>query len=182
MIDGKYHKEQTYNRKRIIIDLCDLGPDYGSVRYEVVAMTKKDYIDFDSAHYMFLTDAIAAYQAMCRKYQDAPDELTEQYAQLRDDLKQALAIGKAAETGDDGGTCNFDAPALNLPHWKSSLVIRAAMEAGTTAIDWTPFRVKHWVFEPDTEAQGNDRTRNMEAMLKYLSGLGYDTLAYRQCD
>ena len=48
-------------------------------------------------------------------------ELTGKYKKLADDLKAAHAYGLAHMGNDDGGTCNFDAPALTLPGWDKNL-------------------------------------------------------------
>ena len=46
-------------------------------------------------------------------------KLTGKYKKLADDLKAAHAYGLAHMGNDDGGTCNFDAPALTLPGTKN---------------------------------------------------------------
>lgn len=186
MIDGKYHIERTYNHKRIIIDLCDLGANYGDGRYEVMGMYKSNSMDFDSARFHSLPIAIEAFNAMCRKYQDKPEQepqpLSGKYAKLRDDLKAALAAGKAAEGTGDGGTCNFDACAVNLPRWKEALVKQAAKEAGTNAFTWSIYDGRDFVFNPITNGQGQKRSRNAEEMTAYMKSLGYDAMTYCQVD
>ena len=108
--------------------------------------------------------------------------LTGKYAKLRDDLKAALEVGKAAQTGEDGGTCNFDATSIFLPRWNTALVERAAKEAGTSCFKWDFGRAGKFVFEPISRAQGNDRSRNAEAVTAYMKSLGYETFDYCQMD
>ena len=109
-------------------------------------------------------------------------ELTGKYAKLRDDLIAALAAGKAAETGEDGGTCNNDSPAIELPRWNVTLVQQAAREAGSAAFEWKLYRNKLFVFRPHTAAQGNDRSRNAETATAYLKSIGYHAMDYCQMD
>lgn len=109
--------------------------------------------------------------------------LTGKYAKLRDDLKAALIAGKAAEiNSDDGGSCNFDSPALYLPRWNEELVKRAAKEAGSSCFIWHLFKSKLFVFRPNTACQANGRSRNAEMMRKYLETAGYDAMDYCQAD
>ena len=108
-------------------------------------------------------------------------DLTGRYAKLRDDLKTALEIGRAAQTGEDGGTCNLDATAIFLPRWKTDLIKQAAKEAGTDCFEWD-FGRRKFVFLPDSKAQANDRSRNAEAMTRYMKERGYEAFDYCQMD
>lgn len=110
--------------------------------------------------------------------------LTGKYAQLRDALITALEAGRAAEAAnpEDGGTCNFDSAALQLPRWNAALVEQAAREAGTHCFVWTLWGSKSYVFGPSTRAQGNARSRNADAMVAALRQLGYDAYEYCQMD
>lgn len=186
MINGKYHKEQIYKGKPIIIDLADMSKHYGEPHYEVMAM-RENSIDLEQKWSCSLELAITIYKRMCDKYKDKEprkpliqNPLPEKYAKLRDDLKAALAVGKAAEIGEDGGTCNFDSPAIPLPRWSEKLVKRAAEEAGSGAFKWHPYHLTYFVFHPDTNKQGNDRSRNARAMTDYLKTHGYEN-AFEYC-
>lgn len=110
--------------------------------------------------------------------------LTGKYAKLRDDLISALAAGRAAEDAnpEDGGTCNFDSAALQLPYWNGAMVEQAAREAGTRCFVWALWGSKSFVFGPDTRAQGNARSRNAEAMAEALKRMGYVATMYYQMD
>lgn len=190
MIDGKFH-EYRYDSlgRKILIDACDLWKagietkHYGP-RYEVMAMDANTKIDYQCKR----VDTIEEVEEEFRKlllfycYDDKP--LKGKYAKLRDDLKIALAAGRKVEMEqpDDGGTCNFDSPALILPRWNHALVQRAAKEAGTHAMLWESCGGFRWVFSPNTSGQGNARTRNAEAMYKKLAELGYKASMYYQMD
>lgn len=109
--------------------------------------------------------------------------LTGKYAKLRDDLIAALDIGAKAETGEDGGTCNVDAPAILLPRWTRNLVKRAAREAGTECFEWNLYGSRYFVFQPRTRAIGNDRSRNAEAATSFLESCGYErVICYSEID
>lgn len=116
--------------------------------------------------------------------QAAAKPLTGKYAKLRDDLKAALAAGRAVEDDDpeDGGACNFDAASLLLPRWKEALVEQAAEEAGTGCFTWSLFGKKRFVFRPNTNGQANARSRNAEAMTDALARMGYQAFCYQQFD
>lgn len=186
MIDGKYRIEWRHKNRNIMIDLADMSKFGAPYRYEVMAM--RNSIDFDEYRTNDLNDAIQAYNAMVEKYREKPETkpqekpLTGKYAKLRDDLKAALAYGKAHEGDDDGGTCNLDACAVKLPRWREALVERAAKEAGTHSFVWELWGSKDFVFCPDTNGQGNKRSRNADAMTDYMRQLGYDALEYSQMD
>lgn len=109
-------------------------------------------------------------------------ELKGKYAQLRDDLIQCKDLALTIEDNDDGGTCNFDAPAIVANRWKESLVQQAAKEAGLSAFKWRPYRNTMFVFGVPGPGQGNMRTRKAEAMTAYLKSKGYDAIMYCQMD
>ena len=98
-------------------------------------------------------------------------------------LKAAADAGRAALTGEDGGACNFDSPALSLPHMTEKQVSACAKAAGTTVFVWRLYGQRLWVFNvPVSGPQGNDRTRQAEAMTASLAAAGYDALTYSQMD
>ena len=110
--------------------------------------------------------------------------LPEKYAKLRDDLRAALEAGRKAqaENPEDGGTCNFDACSVELPRWNRSLVERAAKEAGTMCFALRRYGATMYVFDPDSYAQANARSRNAEAMTRAMKSLGWDAMDYCQMD
>lgn len=116
-----------------------------------------------------------------------PKPLTGRYAKLRDDIITALAIGRAAEDQEfqrngDGGTCNFDSPALTLPRWSAEKIKQAAKEAGTSAYKWTLYGSTRWVIVPDSHCQAEPRSVCAEAMRDCFRALGYDAYMYYQAD
>lgn len=113
-----------------------------------------------------------------------PAPLSGKYAALRDAIIVALAAGRATEDAkpDDGGTCNFDAPALVLPRWNAAKIQQVAKEAGSSAFAWNLYGSKLWVLRINSGAQGNARTTNAEAACASLTAAGYDCHMYYQMD
>ena len=179
MIDGKYHERRIYHGRPILIDLARFDG-----AYEAIVMDSRTSDDLECFRSSDLGEAIAAFRGMLKKYPSSPAPLKGRYAKLRDDLRKALAAGKAAETEnpEDGGTCNFDSASISLPRWRSSLVEQAAAEAGTGCFTWSLFGGSRFVFSPDTRSQGNARSRNAEAMTEALRSMGYDAMDYSQMD
>lgn len=105
--------------------------------------------------------------------------LTGKYAKLRDDIIQAMLETADLEQTEDGGTCNFDSPILNLPQWTERKLMRAAEEAGCRLWRWSG---SLWVLSFRTSGQGNRRTRRAEAIARKLEELGYHTNVYYQMD
>ena len=185
MIDNRFHEELTHNGSRIIIDLCEI-----SGGYEAMVLKSRTGEALDEYRSGDFEKAVNAFYKMIERFR--PDKnkkpaaaaLTGKYAKLRDDLRQALAAGRAAEKAnpEDGGTCNFDAASIFLPRWNSAKVEQAAKEAGTNCFDWILFGGRRYVFSPDSKAQANARSRNAEAMTKALKAMGYEAMDYCQAD
>lgn len=109
--------------------------------------------------------------------------LTGKYAKLRDDLLAAYAETEHLENTEDGGTCNFDAPTLDLPRWNAEKIKQAAKEAGGSAFKWTwGGCTMGWVFSPRSSGQGNRRTRRAEAISAALKRRGYNAGMYCAMD
>ena len=179
MINGKYHEEFKYEGKDIIIDIADL-----KTKYEVMVMYAKTGNEIEYERTESLDQAVFFFRKYLEKYKPSAKPLSGKYAKLRDDLKIALGAAQkiAYENPEDGGTCNFDASAINLPRWKEKLIEQAAKEAGTSAMTWHLFGSKCFVFSPNTPGQANRRTRAAEAMTKALSDMGYDAFGYYAMD
>ena len=185
MIDNRFHEELKSGGKQIIIDLCQIG----SV-YEAMVLNARTGDAIDEYRSRDFETAVNAFYKMVEKFpsdktkKPAAAVLTGKYAKLRDDLRRALAAGRAAEKAnpEDGGTCNFDSAAIRLPRWNAAKVEQAAKEAGTSCFDWILFGGKRYVFSPDSKAQANARSRNAEAMTKALKAMGYEAMDYCQAD
>ena len=106
--------------------------------------------------------------------------LTGKYAQLRDGLIKARKAGlERAAVSDDGGTCNFDSPAIKLPRWQVAKVKQAAAEAGCGCFVWFS---GFYVFPLCCGGQANKVTAAAEAAEKALKNAGYDASVYYQAD
>ena len=183
MRNGEYHIERIHKGKKIIIDLAEDPSLKIPTTYEVMVMTDKGE-EIECFRRMGFDAALVIFMAMDVKYTESPAPLTGKYAALRDALKTALEAGQKAEAEnpEDGGTCNRDAPAMNLPRWNSAKVEQAAKEAGTFCSTWTLYGCRMFVFMPKTRAQGNARSRNAEAMAGALRQAGYDCQMYYAMD
>ena len=125
--------------------------------------------------------AIADFKHLNKIYSVSP--LTGKYADLAVDLEAAAAYGlEVAANVEDGGSCNFDAVALDLRGWKGDKVEQAAKAAGVSCSTWTVFGSKRYVFIFRSRYQGNARTKGAEAMMEALKLSGYDAGMYYQMD
>jgi hypothetical protein len=103
------------------------------------------------------------------------------YAKLAEDLKAAAQYAlEAVKNHDDGGTSNYDAPAIILPRWNRLRIEHAAKYAGSRCFFWN--FGKSYVFSVPNVGQGFRRTRAAEAMRDYLREAGYDAGMYYQMD
>ncbi len=100
-------------------------------------------------------------------------------------LTQALLKAKQAAlvyaNFEDGGTCNFDNPAITYKGMKKSLVIKAIEAAGLRAFKWK-LGENYLVISGGCFGQGNRRTRMAEVMTESLKADGYQALTYYQMD
>lgn len=108
----------------------------------------------------------------------------DKYSVLSADLAQAYKAAIAIyRNHEDGGTCNFDAPALNLPRWIEEKTKQAAKAAGLNCWKWDLWGSKRFVFSlPGECGQGMRRTLIAEHMTRTLRGMGYDAMDYCQAD
>lgn len=176
-----HYEGSDYNGRQIVVDVAEITPG----RFTVAALDAEGN-EIESDEVEDLDTARRLYGELFRRLTEKPatKPLSGKYAKLRDDLRAALEAGRNAEheNPEDGGTCNFDSVALNLPRWQAAKVEQAAKEAGTSCFSWDLFGGRRWVFGPDTRAQGNARTRNAEAMTRALAGMGYQAMDYCQMD
>lgn len=175
MINGMFHKEMIYHGKQIIIDACEYENGY-----EVMVMYPGGK-EIESAYTDGLDEAEKIYNGYRFKYEDQEEaKLKGRYAELRDALIKAVEAGKEADHGEDGGTCNFDAPSVYLPRAREKLIKQAAKEAGISCFKWSIFN--RWVFSTPTSAQGNRNCRVSEAMCQVLKDANFDVLEYSSMD
>lgn len=104
------------------------------------------------------------------------------YEKFTNDLIEAKEKALKAVVGDDGGSANLDCLAISLPRLKEEKVIEAVKKAGL----WTSGR-RNWIgkryfISSPHGSQGNDNTKQIEAMRDYLKEKGYDVLIYYQMD
>ena len=124
--------------------------------------------------------ALMAFKYALERYQ--VPELTGKYKKLAEDLCKAIAFGAAHAGTDDGGTCNFDSPAVALPRWNEKLVNAAAKAAGTSCFKWKCYGATRYVFSIPGVGQGYTRTKSAESAAQLLQSLGYDAHVYYQMD
>ena len=100
-------------------------------------------------------------------------------------FREAAAAALAADPGQeqDGGTCNFDSPAIRLPRVREKFLRECAAEAGISVnpFDWFGGKRWYWVNVP-MHGQGNRRTRMAEAACRKLKELGLPATMYCQAD
>lgn len=174
------HAEFGTGSKTIIVDVCQFTDStFGPAgRYEVFAMRRdgKELAEYTTMDY---AEAVEKYRKFVRKV--AP----EKYRPLIQAIEQASEAADAIRDGDDGGTCNFDDPALKVPDGMTFQQVKAcAMAAGINAIRWKP--VKNGpifaILSVKVHGQGNLRTEGAEAAHDVLNGLGYDCTMYYEMD
>lgn len=102
-------------------------------------------------------------------------------------FREAAAAALAADPGEglenDGGTCNFDTPAIRLPGVREKFLKECAAEAGIDVdpFDWFGGRRYYWVRVP-MYGQANRRSRMAEAACRKLKELGLPATMYSQAD
>ncbi len=184
----KIHDEITYQGKPLVIDTTSLpnfhGTPGGPTFYETMALRSPGGLELDCVTTHDEQEARKNHAAMLKKYSKQPDApLTGKYAKLRDDLLAAYAETEHIEQTEDGGTCNFDAPTLDLPRWNADKIKQAAKDAGGSAWKWTWGNcVMGWVFSPRSSGQANRRSRRAEAISAALKAKGYNAGMYCAMD
>ena len=112
---------------------------------------------------------------------------------LRWALDRAVLAATLFANCDDGGTCNFDAPAFNFEAYGISKAdaMRIIDEAGLYSYEWDMFpskpgrgKRKHiqLVIVGFTSGQGNRRTKMAEAFCKQMQEDGCNCGMYYQMD
>lgn len=107
-------------------------------------------------------------------------EKMNKYAVLSADLAKAYKKAFALYGGsEDGGTCNFDGPAIKLPRWIEEKTRQAAKAAGLDCWKWELWGHSRFVIAlPGECGQANRRSRVSETMVTMLKAKGYDVTEY----
>lgn len=175
--------ELTYKKRRLTVSTVELP---GGI-WESMVFQSCDGAEIESRQTRDAEQAAKNHAAFVKKYttQTVPEKkpLTGKYKKLAEDLKQAHEAALAACANvDDGGTCNFDSPALDLPRWNGEQIKEAAKAAGVGAWKWESFGHAKWVICPRSGAQGNKNSAVAEYMAERLRGAGYDCMMYYAMD
>lgn len=108
-------------------------------------------------------------------------EQIEQWAELVSEAKQKAL---EANTGDDGGTCNFDQPVIDLSGWASKQI--DVLRVKVPGMIGTKLSGKYWkgcyFMEFELFGQGNLRSRMAEAAYKHMKEGGMPVRMYYQAD
>lgn len=173
----RFQRITLSNGQDAVLSTVELEPGL----YETI-MASPDYsFEYTQLRTTDEAQAIADFKHLLKTYHISP--LTGKYADLATDLEAAAAYGlEVAANVEDGGTCNFDAVALDLRGWKRDKVEQAAKAAGVSCSTWTLFGSKRYVFSIRSRYQGNARTKAAEAMAEALKLSGYDARMYYQAD
>lgn len=126
--------------------------------------------------------ALRTHDEYIAEYEAKAVEMSERYKKLAESLKAAVEAAKAVAGGEDGGTCNFDAPMIPATKWNQKLIELSAKEAGIRVFDTRICRHKYYIFSIPFGGQGNARTRQAEAMAQVMKAAGYDASVYYQID
>lgn len=174
--------EYGRGKNRLIVSVAQLAPH----SYEVITM-RPDGTELELVHLASEPDARAVYAQMQQRFGPVAERASETPAMRRliDALLRAAdaaRIAANADGGEDGGTCNFDSPALELPRWREADIRYCAKTAGTTVFTWHIGGKRLWVFGVPLGGQANRRSRQAEAMTRSLADAGYDACEYCQMD
>ena len=182
MLFGGYHTilrgAENSTGKRILIDAAEVGG-----KYEIMVMYTADGTEIESAYTKDVQEACKIHNDFVAKYK-VEEKLTGKYQKLFEDVLAAMSEAErvATENPEDGGTCNFDSPAVYLPKFNKKIVEKVFERAGTHSFEWKLFDKKMFVFGTRTGGQGNRRTRAAEAAYEVMKDRGYDATMYYQMD
>lgn len=174
----KNEKIRLSNGRWAVLDASELFPG----EFETMLLYPGSGEEITSAKASTEAQAICDFDRIRKEY--AGPELTGKYAKLSKALKAAREAGKrAAEAlGNDGGACNFDAPALYLPRWNQQQVKAAAEAAGVGCFKWQFMGGGVYVFPLRLGYQGNANTAAAEEALDCLIDAGYNGRTYYEID
>lgn len=101
-------------------------------------------------------------------------------------LTQDLIIAKNAAINsiknDDGGSANLDCLSITLPRYREEKVVEAVLGSGLYTSGRTNWYGPCYMINAPIGRQGNDNTRQVEAMYEKLKVMGYDVLVFSKAD
>lgn len=106
------------------------------------------------------------------------------YTTLTAALEKAKTAAQAFASSEDGGTCNFDSPAIDYRamHMSKAKAAEAIQAAGLRSFEWKGFGGMRLVVCGMGEGQGNRQTRMAEAAEKSMKADGIAVSMYYQMD
>lgn len=110
--------------------------------------------------------------------------MTDKYTELTNALIKAKEEAQKYINTEDGGTCNFDSPAIDYRemHMSKARAIEAIKAAGLRCFDWKCFRSPYLVICGIGAGQGSRNTRMAEAAYESLKNSGISATMYYQVD
>ena len=106
------------------------------------------------------------------------------YTTLTAALERAKKAAQLFANSEDGGTCNFDSPAIDYRamHMSKAKAEEAIRGAGLRSFEWKSWGGMRLVVCGMGEGQGNRQTRMAEAAQKSMEADGIVTSMYYQMD
>jgi len=106
------------------------------------------------------------------------------YVELTKALKKAKEAAQAYANTEDGGTCNFDSPAIDYRkmHMSKAKAKEAITAAGLQCFEWNSLAGKLLVICGIGAGQGNRRSRMAKAACESLKADGIAATMYYQMD
>lgn len=104
------------------------------------------------------------------------------FDKLEADILTADKTAQAVTNKEDGGTCNFDTPVINLGKLRKADRKRLAMlDWNVEPVESTVWKGWYYVFVT-LDGQAACRTRMAQAAVKSLTESGWDAVVYYQAD
>lgn len=165
-------------KNRLIIDTAQLE----SGKYETIAMKPSGY-EVDRRATWHLEEARENHALFLRRFRAEENKYwpAKQY-KLVTALRAAVVSAHTHAADPDDGSCNFDAPAVELPRWREDQVEACAAAAGLLCHDWSCFGTRMFVFSVPVAGMASRRTHAAEDMTKVLKEHGFTALTYYQLD
>ena len=176
MKELKLRHETKFQGRKLIISTVPYGSGY-----ETIAMRANGH-DLELVRTSSPEAAEAVHRGMLLNYLPLP------HRRLVENLKEAFsqAYEERHET-DDGGTCNFDSPAICLEGWQEYEVESVAYLANCGCYRWGGSRKSGFYHDfvftsPFLAGQGNRRSAISERAVEILTDHGWKAIEYCQMD